>query len=206
MKEKVLLFTDRTGQQSLQNDIELIRDQANNLIHQFEAYQEWQRIKTVEDWIDLVTDPVNLFDEVLLRNVNFSAVGGKLPNPETVATIFNIDRKSFIEKTQKAISLSEFQKHEHYLIFQDKRFVINEAVINEAMTKFNIYIESEVQQKYYDHWKNLCDALNEHSKLGYVGPVTLGQLGQACGFRFVPDLGKLFLDDQKIQSEISKIQ
>lgn len=203
MATKTLLFTDHEAQANWQADIDDTRKKANELIFTFEKYQPWQKIETFADFYDLISDPMKLFDEVLLMNVNVSAVG-KTANPSVVADIFSIDRTRFAEKVKKAIRLQVFERHDKFLTFQNRGFILNDIAIKVEAERFRVYITTPEQQAVYDHWKNLCDLLNAHAQMGYVGPAILSEFVLASGFRWVPDLHAVCLDDLKVRTEIFK--
>jgi hypothetical protein len=203
MATKTLLFTDHEAQANWQADIDDTRKRANELIFTFEKYQPWQKIDTLGDFYDLISDPLKLFDEVLLQNVNVSAVG-KAANPSVVADIFNIDRTGFAEKVKKAIRLQVFERYDDFLTFQNRGFILKDTAIKAEAERFKVYITTPEQQAVYDHWKGLCDLLNAHAQRGYVGPAKLSEFALACGFRWVPDLHEVCLDDLKVRTEIFK--
>lgn len=201
-KEKTLLFTDRNGQQALQGEIENVRERANTLIKTFEQAQPWQRITTPELWGKLVSNPVKMYDNALIENSQIKAEG-LTPDPAAIANLFNLDRDGYIKKAKPVVN---FQPYAKFLLFQDGAFELNESVIVMEFERFNVYLENERQEAVLNHWKNLCDLLNEHLTMGHLGPVVLSQIAKDLGFRYVPDQVKIYIDEQKVVSEILKIK
>jgi len=206
MMERILLFVDRQKMSELQRDTESVREKANQLIRTFEKFQPWKKITTFDQWLDLVSDPVATFDTAIINNVNMAATGGVTPNPAILAQVFNIDRDGFIASVKKLISLQEFKQFSKFLIFQNRGFAVAQKSVDNELEKYNYFIENDRQKAVYDHWQGLCEILNDHCKLGYIGSATLSQAGQLVGLRYVPDLVKLFIDERAILSEILKIK
>jgi hypothetical protein len=203
IKEKQLLFTDRNAQQELQKDVEKTQQRANSLIRLFESFQPWVKVTTPEIWMQLVSDPAKFYDDALLSHTNLSA-GGLMADPSVVAKLFSLNRDGFIG--EKAISLHEWNRVEKFLLFQNGVFEINNTALQLEKEKYKIYIENEEQQEVVSHWTELCRVLNEHHEKSYIGRNELQQIAMLCKFRFVPDTGKVYINEENIRFEILKLR
>lgn len=231
--KKVLIFTDTHKQTDFENSIEVTQSEANRLIDLFHNFQPWNKIKTIEDFEALCSDPLGLFNRTLQNNsgVNIQATGGKLPNPEMVAKMLDIDLPSFtlivkgqkiepgsckqcnktpkvIKQGQGVISFQTYKKYQEYLIFDKGRFSINENAVSQKKESFQVFAETPEQIKVWNHWNDLCDMLNDSAKKGYIGSDVLDKIPGLFKNRITHSYqaGKLSVDIQSLIFEIQNIK
>ena len=156
-------------------------EKCNSLVELFESFQEWKRIESLEDWIQLVDSPKDYFDKILIASLDLK-VTGKQPNPEILAQLYGVDRSSFlnltagmpvnetcepckklkIHKGSTAISLSSYQQFESFMIFNSGHFVLNIETVKVKKETFKIFADTEAKIKVVTFWESLCDILNQY--------------------------------------------
>ena len=166
-KERTLLFTDREKQLELQNDCEAVKSGCNNLIRIFEQSQPWQRITTLELWLQLVDDPVNLYDSSLIEHSQIKAEGVS-PDPAVIANLFGIDRAGFVKKATNSITYSKYRQFERFMLFQNGGFTLNEQAIEVKRKSIIFMPKTEKQIALKKHFDDLFLILQEHYKLGFL--------------------------------------
>ena len=224
MNEKILLNENKEQALTFQRSVQDVIERSNELINQWHQFQDFQQISSYADFKELIRDPVGLLDKFLIGSVNIKAIGPTKLNPEVIASMLNIDRESWvsiiegkqvktdcipcrkmkIRKGKMAITLQEFQQYDKYLVFQAGRFVDNKSEVKEHQKAFHVFVESPEQIATYNHWQELVKILTEHKKRGYVGNTGLKTIAELTGLRYVPDLGQVFIDEFKVQSETLK--
>lgn len=187
--EQILINERKHKCADLQRQVETTVRRCQDLIDAFHAFQDWKQIETIEDFIQLISDPAKYFDEVLLSNVDLKSTGNRRPDPGHVAKIFDIDRNSWlnlvagvtiktdcepckkikIRKGQTAISLSEFSSSSKYLFFDSGKFYLNQEAIDATKETFKVYAISPEQIRIVKHYRDLVTVINDHFKLGLCG-------------------------------------
>lgn len=217
--KKILIWNDKNAGNAFEKDVISTAEKCNSLIEAFQSFQDWKKIDTLQDWIDLVTDPGKYFDKTVLTNVSLST-GGRTPEIESLCKLIGIDRENFLnitsgksiveseckpckklklKKGQTAISLSVYKQYQEYLIF-NSGFTINEETVLKQKEGFKIFAETEKQLKYYSHFVDLAKILNEHIELNKLGNTQIDQLKSMTGLLILN--GKLILDDMKLAETI----
>jgi len=183
--DKILLYDDQHKFRELENAVESVKDSANELIQIFESFQTWQKIETLQDFEKLVSDPVDIFDRLLIKNSGFDIqkTGGKVPAPAPLAELLDIDRINYIAvitgtkeitpdckpckklkiKTGTGIlSYSTFDQYRDYFLWDEnnRNFYIYEDLLFTQKESFKIYAETPQQIAIYNFWHTLADQLN----------------------------------------------
>ena len=218
MENRILIWNDKNAGNAFEKDVISTAEKCNSLIEAFQSFQDWKKIDTLQDWIDLVTDPGKYFDTVLITSVNLPT-GGKQANPEVLARLVQVDRENYlnivagkpiaegckpcqkmkIKRGQTAISLSIYKQYQEYLIF-NSGFTLNEESISKKKEDFRIFAETEKQLNYYNHFVDLAKILNEHIEIGKLGPAQIDQLKSMTGLILLDN--KLILNDMKLAETI----
>lgn len=181
MKTKEIYF-DKAGFASFEKSCIDTAERCNDLIQIFENFQEWQKIKTLNDWLDLVTDPKAYFDKVLLLNVDLKVTGSRQPDPEVLAKLLAVERDSYlnlvaglpvadptcssckkmkVRKGATAINIYQYQQFENYLLFNNAgNFTISEEKISIKKDSFKIFADSPEKLEITNFWQSLSDTLN----------------------------------------------
>jgi hypothetical protein len=226
--ERILIYTDTHKSTDFENSIEVIQQGTNDLINIFESFQSYKKIKSQDDFEQLVQDPLSMFDEVLQVNVDFKESGGKKGNPAIIAKLFDIDRDNYIlvikgqkivegtckpcsklkiKQTGKGvINYFSYQQYQQYLIFDQGHFSIDENAVEQKKESFNYYAESEKEINTYKFWHECCDMLNELSKRGLLGePNAFSKLlGGRITYSF--QAYKFSVDEQSLANEIQSLK
>jgi len=231
MKNERLLISKNTHKQSeFENSVESVQSGANELINLFETFQPWCKIETVDDFETLCINPIKVMDNALQANsgVNLEATGGRLPAPEMVAKLLDIERDDYIHivKGQKVtegckscnqtakiikkgsgvINYYTFQQYQEYLIFDQGQFSINEIELEKKKESFLIYADTPEQIDTYNFWHNACATLNEFSRRGYMGDLNSFSklLNGRLAFNYAT--WKLEINEESLLSEIKSLK
>lgn len=229
MENQKIIFRDKKGEASFLQSLQEAKDRCNELITVFTEFQPWQKIETLNDWINLITDPEGFYDRVLLENIslNVPALGKAKPNVEKLAELFDVPREAYMniirgirlnesncvpcrKKTVRirtavpAISLFEYQKYSGLLRFDAGSFIVDEDERREHLKSFNKYPESEAELERYEYWHNLADYLNSHLSDGRNN-FNWEKLEKACAlFGLLYSDGTAYVDDQEVYYEIQR--
>jgi len=228
--DKILLYDDQHKFRELENAVESVKDSANELIQIFESFQTWQKIETLQDFEKLVSDPVDIFDRLLIINsgIDLARTGGKKPKPEVVADLLDVDRSNFVAlikgekitdtckpcqkiKTIKTgsgvLGYISFDRYREFLLWDEvtNRFLINENLLSEKRESFRVYASTPEEIAIYNFWHTLADQLNSLPKKGICGNNTLDTFARQLTnspIMFNFQLGKLQVDDKILLNEI----
>ncbi len=190
--ERILIYEDKGKKTDFVKSVNNSMQKANELIQNFNEFQDFKLITTLEDFENLYSDPLGEFDKTIVDNIDIKAKGDKTPDPAVLSALFQIDRPGYMTaigqsvfvkdadcpdcakkaqtiKVKNIRSNAEFYSYAEYLFFINGSFQLNSNAINEHCDKFNIYAESPEQIALYNHWQGLCDTLNSHNKKYPVG-------------------------------------
>ena len=221
MKSKVLIYEDRNSATNFEKSVIDTMNQCNQLIELYESFQDFQKIITHSQWIELVTDPGAYYDTTIINGVDLKSTGNKQPDAGMIAKMYNLDRENYLNVTSgkpiktddcipcrkmklkrgsTAISLSSYRSDKDYLIFDSGRFYLNTDTIEIKKDSYNTYLENDRQIKYYDHFVSLAKILNEHDEINKLGTAQIEQLKNMTGLLILNN--KLIVDDMKISQVI----
>ena len=169
--ERILIHTDRNKQAEFEQNIEDVQSEANRLINTFEAFQPWKRITTLDEFILLVTNPMDLYNKTLQANSGINiAMTGLKPEPQMVAKILGLDydnynaiitgkkvsdnctpcnAKAKITTGTAVISYATYLKFEKYLVWNGETFDINETEVDLKKESFSYYATTDQQIECY---------------------------------------------------------
>jgi len=192
--DKILLYDDQHKFRELENAVESVKDSANELIQIFESFQTWQKIETLQDFEKLVSDPVDIFDRLLIINsgIDLARTGGKKPKPEVVADLLDVDRPNFVAlikgekitdtckpcqkiKTIKTgsgvLGYISFDRYREFLLWDEvtNRFLINENLLSEKRESFRVYASTPEEIKIVEFWNQLAEMLNSLTEKNVCG-------------------------------------
>ena len=225
--EKILISQNRDAGILFRRDCENVMNRANDLIRHFQIFQQWKKIETLNDFIELVADPGALFDKVLLSNVNISVTGNIKLVPEKVADLLGIHRaeylnlvaglpidetyckpcqKAKIKKGERSISLHEYEGLQEYLIFSNGLFELDEPAIQSKAESLAIYATTPEQIETYNHWMNLCNMINEHKKRGLLATDDFQGFAKKLGLSFSFGDYLFHCNEMQLRAEVFKIK
>jgi hypothetical protein len=197
------IYTNTGKQKEFQKDVADVRDRCNNLIEVYETFQSWQRINTLQDFIELVTDPKNYFDETILQNIEVKNVGTSRPVPSVLAQMFGVQYNEYLNlvaglpisdpdcvpcgrfktrKGAKAISLFEYEDYADFLLFES-RFDLNTLAISKHLNTFEVNAETPAQIELYNYYINLTETLNEAIARHKIGLANINDLAKIFGLQ-----------------------
>jgi hypothetical protein len=225
MKDKILIYLDRGKKAEFIKSCNAVKDAANKLIQDYNSYQDFAVISTLEQFENLYSDPLSEFDKTVLENTDIKAKGNKQPDPETLCKLFQIDRPGYMA----AIGISEplkdadcpdcakkaqtvkvnriknnavFYQYSEYFYFIEGSFILNDQAVNEHCDSFNIFAETPEQIALYQQWESLCDILNKHDKQYALSTSGKQQIAAALKLQLSEAIsGKFIIDNMRI-SEI----
>jgi hypothetical protein len=226
---KILVHIDSGKQAEFVKAVQLIMSESNRLVSVYHAFQPYNRIKTIDDFIKLVSDPLGEYDEALQCNVSFQESGGRKGDPEIIARLFNLERddyqsiiKGFMidpagckscSKTPKiikngtpVINLSQYQKYQQYLSWNGSEFVINETLVESEAEKFHVYATTPEAIACHEFWNNACTTLNQLAERGLLGNVYETSKLLKGRITFSYQTNKLSVDALSLAQEISNLK
>ena len=155
----------------------------NELINIWNEFQPFARCSDVATFEQIVTAPGQMFDRLLIENVQMTANKGLKPSAEQVALLYDIDRLNFynlvegkpikiencapcqrakVKPGKQAISLAEYRRFAPYMIFSEGEFIVDTAAAADYKKKFEIYATTPAQVAVVEHYDNLVQLLNKH--------------------------------------------
>ena len=226
--DKILIFEDNGAKNQFIANCETTKDQANDLITVFQAYQDLKEIETIDEFYALVTDPILFYDETLRTGLSLQAAGNRTPDPETLAKLFSYDRpayvatirglpitetcegcrtKTIIRKSKKAaLTEPRFTAYRSYLTFTPSGFVLNEAEIEKHCERFKTFAENEQQIAVVDHYNTLVTILNSHDAMFPLAPTDKELLTRIFGLHIEhpPYQGRFLINSEHLRNSIYK--
>ena len=155
----------------------------NELINAWDEFMPFLRCNDLTTFEQIVTAPGQMFDRLLIENVQMTANKGLKPSPQQVALLYDIDRMNFynlvegkpiriencvpcqrakVKPGKQAISLSEYRRYAPYMIFSEGEFIVDTAAAADYKKKFEIYATTPAQVAVATHYDNLVKLLNKH--------------------------------------------
>ena len=155
----------------------------NELIDIWHEFQPFARCSDVATFEQIAAAPGQMFDQLLIDNVQMTANAGLKPSPQQVALLYDIDRMNFynlvegkpikiencapcqrakVKPGKQAISLAEYRRYAPYMIFSEGEFIVDTAAAADYKKKFEIYATTPAQVAVVEHYDNLVQLLNKH--------------------------------------------
>jgi hypothetical protein len=227
MKNRILIYSDSGKRNDFIRSVNDIMLSSNKLIQAYNSYQDFTIINTLQDFEELFSDPLGMFDKTILQNIDIKAKGNKQPDPAVLSSLFQIDRPGYLaaigqsgtvidadcpdcaKKTQ-SIKVSrikynaEYNQFASYLLFVNGFFQLNNNAINEFSDTFNVYAESQDQIDLYNHWQSVCNILNAHNKKYPLGSASRDQISKALKLQQAE--GKFVINNISLAEQIKFIQ
>jgi len=177
---------------------------ANKVVNTFHECQPFDKIVTNEQASALVLNPIEYFDQVMIKGAGVKPVKGLKVEPEAVALMYGVNRSGFIAGIQvetrgsrghfASFKLRESLKY--LLLFQDGMFIVNETELQKDIEAQKTYAETPEQIEILEYWENLANVLNKHLDKKYITEFEIYQLAQTLGLknvnkRFTPNYQSL---------------
>lgn len=158
-------------------------NRCNELINAWDEFMPFLRCNDLTTFEQIVTAPGQMFDRLLIENVQMTANKGLKPSAEQVALLYDIDRLNFynlvegkpikiencvpcqrakVKPGKQAISLAEYRRYAPYMIFSEGEFIVDTAAAADYKKKFEIYATTPAQVAVVEHYDNLVQLLNKH--------------------------------------------
>ena len=223
-QEKILIWQNQGQKQDFKQSVNNAMQKANDLINAYNSFQDFAKIETLQEFEALHGDPLGMFDETILQNIDISAKGNKQPDPAVLASLFQIDRTGFMaatgqsepvkdadcpdcqKKTQSikvknVKSNAEFSRYAEYMVFINGSFVLNNSAIETRCNEFNIYAESPEQIALFNHWQSVCNILNQHDRTYNISPSGKDQIAKALKLQLSEGIAGKFVTNNISLSE-----
>jgi len=227
MTQKLLISTDRNGIAEFQKAVQGTCDAANQLIQLFSEFQPWQKIVTLEQFEELVSDPKKYFDDTIVVNVHVTARGLTV-DPEQAARLFNISRDLYnnavsgmplvmddcpecqrakVIPGRKAISKYQFDQYRDYLLFSAGIFTVNTEAVDADLDRFNVYATTPAEVALYEHFTGLVEILNKHDAMYTLPNPEKKTIANTLHLHLTEAYqGAFMLDVQYLSNEIGKLK
>jgi hypothetical protein len=213
--EKIIVYTD---QASIDSRIKYANELVNSLnliLTRFKSAHNVFSQPITEDFaFQLVSQPIEVYDQLLLANSPVKGVAGRPVDVAKLAGLVNIDRNQFIldmticqpgsrNQYQKAgvqgiLKLSPADRE--IVKWKNDAFVLDEKTLNQQCEIFKTYAETSEALAEVEYWETLCAVLNKHldrKNRRYIDSPTVGQIAFILGLadpmsqrgekRFLPD-------------------
>ena len=228
MEEKILLTTNSDQVAEFERSLKDVIMQSNELITQWNQFQEWDVITTQSQAIELIKDPIGRLDKFLISAVDIKVIGKAKLNPSIIADMLNIPydswvniiegrepktdcipcRKMKLKKGKQAISFQDFQQYEKFLTWQNNTFVAAEEAVKEKQESAKVYITDPEQVALHSYFHDACDTLNSLFERAYIGTDTLIAFSKQIQNRLTYSYGdnRLHVNEPLLMAEIFKLQ
>lgn len=201
MTKKILIYQDKNGADTFRREVTETCEAATQLIQAYEAFQPWNKVKTIQDFIELVSDPKKAYDDAIITNVGITAKGMTV-DPAQAARLFNLHRDEYLNLVdgmpltsddcipcqrvkvrpgKTAISKRAFESYAQYLNFKDGTFSVNQEAVEASMSRYNVYAVSELEKGVYNDHLQLVEMLNAWDKKYYIPDNAKEQLKKTFG-------------------------
>jgi len=227
MTEKILISTDNNAINEFRKAVRVACEAANQLTQAYEAFQPWEKITTIEAFMELVADPKRAYDNAIIANIGVTAKGMKV-DPEQAARLFNISRDLYnnavsgmplvmddcpecqrakVIPGRKAISKYQFDQYRDYLLFSAGIFTVNTEAVDNSLDKFSTYAESEEEIELHNHFTALVEMLNKHDSMYTLPNPEKKTIANTLHLHLTEAYqGAFMLDVQYLSNEIGKLK
>jgi len=179
----IKIYDDRKGAADFDAALNNAVQRCNELIDIWHEFQPFARCSDVATFEQIAAAPGQMFDRLLIDNVQMTANKGLKPSAEQVALLYDIDRLNFynlvegkqirtencvpcqrakVKPGKQAISLAEYRRYAPYMIFSEGEFIVDTAAAADYKKKFEIYATTPAQVAVVEHYDNLVQLLNKH--------------------------------------------
>jgi hypothetical protein len=178
----IKIYDDRKGAADFDAALNNAVQRCNELIDIWHEFQPFARCSDVATFEQIAAAPGQMFDQLLIDNVQMTANAGLKPSPQQVALLYDIDRMNFynlvegkpikencapcqrakVKPGKQAISLAEYRRYAPYMIFSEGEFIVDTAAAADYKKKFEIYATTPAQVAVVEHYDNLVQLLNKH--------------------------------------------
>ena len=225
--KRVLITHDRNGAAAFRKEVAETADAATQLIQAYEAFQPWNKVKTIQDFIELVSDPKKAYDAAIIANIAITAKGMTV-DPAQAARLFNLHRDEYlnlvdgmpltsddcapcrkvrVKPGRRAISKHTFESYQEYLTFTGTQFVVNETAVEAAMSQFDVYATTEQERGVVNDFTQLVETLNQWDKKYYIPDNAKEQLKKTFGLYLSQgSSGHFMMNPEAVIKSIQKLK
>jgi len=227
MTQKLLISTDRNGIAEFQKAVQGTAEAANQLIQVYEAFQPWEKVTSLDQFTELVSDPKKYFDDTIVVNVHVTARGLTV-DPEQAARLFNISRDLYnnavsgmplvmddcpecqrakVKPGKRAISKHEFSAYRDYLTFDAGTFTVNSEAVDSSLDKFNFYISTPEEIAIYNLYHDIVKLLNQITELSPITPAERETIKTALKLHLTEGhQGSFMVNNETLKNAINKLK
>jgi hypothetical protein len=185
----------------------------NKALDVFHSLQSFAKIETEKEAMTFAENPLNFFDRLMLEATNVKPIGSVPLNPESIATMYGINRQGFISACVAKMPGADTYQIQQYPIkmtprdraivrFKDGRFVINQEALEQRIEQNKVYAETPTQLEILEYWETLCNILNNHIEKGFVNKFEIYKTSRALGL--ISQNDKFAVDYAKLAHSIKK--
>ena len=208
--------------------VQSIKNQANELINNFQKYQKFKLIKTRDEFETLCYRPLGFYDDTIKANIKLPENSGLNVNISKLCDLYSIDRAGYLKALGLAeneavedcpgcrpkprlkgqgsyLSFDQYQTYSEFLTFDKGQFALNPDPIKKKLEVWNFYTTNETQVEYYRQWETLKGCLEYFFKHETFGPSAMEQI-----IKHLPGLKwvnyNLYINNEGLRSQIFKIK
>lgn len=217
--ERILIRHDYSAEQEFMKGLNSVVSRGKELIRLFNNYQPFKSIKMMQDFVALLSDPVNYYDSILIDNVQHDS---RLSvNAQKLADLYSIPRTEYLlglgmtkdqaSKCQsckdqddmpiklKVLDMNEYISYSKFLGFKNGELLVNAVTVEKLSNEFDVYASNKKSVDLVKHYKELCKVLNDAIKYHKLGPVQVQALAKMFNFQILDNqlvLNELFLAEK----------
>jgi len=190
MTEKKLVFENKQGVEYERSNALQVEENLNKALDLFHSMQGFAKIENEKQAFAFAENPKDYFDKCLVKAASVKPIGDSPLNPESIATMFGVNRQGFFDacqakqpggRTYLPISLASGNKE--LVRFIDGKFRLNEAVLENRLEQHRVYAVTPEQLELVEYWENLAKMLNVHVSKGYVTKFEVYQTAHNLGLK-----------------------
>ena len=207
---KKLVYEHKQGIENELSYASQVEMNLNKAVELFNSFQSFAKVESEKEAFAFAENPTEYFDRCMIAATNVKPIGNVPLNPESIATMYGINRQGFISSCvgkqpggSNIYPIKMTPRDRKLVNFENGRFKINEATLSERLELHRVYAESEAQNELLNYWENLANVLNAHIDKGFVNHFELFRTARVLGLhedgkKFVVNYSELALAIKKI--------
>lgn len=191
-----LIYENKKGIENELSYASMVEINLNKALDLFHSMQSFAKIEDEEQAFMFAENPTEFFDKMLIKAASFKPIGKSELNPQSIATMFGVDRIGFFNacrskqpQSQSSIPIRMSIRDKKLVIYVDGKFKIKDTELSKRLELHRIYAENETELQMLEYWENLAKILNTHIEKGFVNRFEIFKTARALG---LTDDGKLF--------------
>ncbi|HEY9124728.1 MAG TPA: hypothetical protein VIO15_10340 [Bacteroidales bacterium] len=169
-----------------------VADCCNKVNEAFERFNYFNHELTEVNRWELVRNPVQYFDSLLLAANPLPTLKGIAPSIEKIAEMLGLDRQGFINACTMPSpsggyrgnipnSLFKLNNANEPLLLQENGvFTLNLEALEDYKDRFRVYAETEQDFKLVETVENIVNSINTGLQLGIINKIHVGTIYKLC--------------------------